>query len=136
MINNITIMGRLTADPERLITATGKTRTTARIAVPVNGEITEFHEVEAWEKTAEFFSANFKKGAPVVIEGAVRAKEYTTKEGERKVFHYISVKNLSFVLSQPQQQPSIAAPIQEAIDSWKEVTNIAAELGDLFEETV
>lgn len=136
MINNVTIMGRLTADPERLVTATGKTRTTARIAVAINAEVTEFHEVEAWEKTAEFFSANFKKGAPIIIEGAIRAKEYTTKEGERKIFHYISVKNLSFVLSQPQQQPSIAAPIEKVINSWKEVTTTASEIGDLFEGTI
>ena len=76
MLNHITIMGRLVADPELRTTPGGVTVATVRLAVDRDfknkqtGEReTDFINVVAWRQTAEFISRYFAKGRMAVVEG-------------------------------------------------------------------
>ncbi|MDE6763703.1 MAG: single-stranded DNA-binding protein [Oscillospiraceae bacterium] len=94
MINNVTIMGRLTADPELKQTPSGASTCTVTVAVersyaPQGQERqTDFIPVVAWRQTAEFISRNFSKGKLIAVTGQLRTRTYTDKRYS-DVTHYV-----------------------------------------------
>lgn len=94
MINNVTIMGRLTADPELRQTPSGISTCTVTVAVdrsytPQGQERqTDFIPVVAWRQTAEFIARNFTKGKMIAITGQLRTRTYTDKRYS-DVTHYV-----------------------------------------------
>lgn len=94
MINNVTIMGRLTADPELKQTPNGISTCTVTVAVdrsyaPQGQEKqADFIPVVAWRQTAEFISRNFSKGKMIAITGQLRTRTYTDKRYS-DVTHYV-----------------------------------------------
>ena len=65
MLNKITVMGRLTRDPDERRTESGKAVTNFTLAVDRdhNRDETDFIDVVAWNGTAEFVSKYFRKGS-------------------------------------------------------------------------
>ena len=103
-INNVVLMGRLTADPELKQTPSGVS--TCQITVAVNrgytsqdGERqTDFITVVAWRQTAEFISRYFTKGKTIIVEGSLRTRTYDDKRYP-DVRHYVTevyADNVSF----------------------------------------
>lgn len=93
MLNQVILMGRLTADPELRATQSGKTVCTFTLAVDRGGrdEGVYFLDCVAWEKTAGFLSRNFSKGKLAAVCGRLTARTYTDKEGKpRKVTEVIA----------------------------------------------
>lgn len=90
MLNSITIMGRLTRDPELRRTGTGIACTSASIAVDRDfggkdkPKETDFFDVVAWRSTAEFFAKYFEKGKMVVISGKLQSRSWTDKDGNKR----------------------------------------------------
>lgn len=89
MLNTITIMGRLTRDPELRRTAQGKPVCAFTLAVDrdysKDGEKqTDFIEVIAWSGTAEFVSKHFSKGAMAVATGRLQLRDWTDKDGNKR----------------------------------------------------
>lgn len=91
MLNRVSLMGRLTADPELRHTQTGTAVASFRIAVErdfkdkTTGERgADFFSVTAWSYTAEFVSRFFTKGRMAVVDGRLQAREYTDKDGNRR----------------------------------------------------
>ena len=82
MLNCVTLMGRLTADPEVRTTTTGKSVCTFSIAVDRSfaraGEQrqTDFINIVAWENTATFISRYFAKGSMIAIQGSIQTRPY------------------------------------------------------------
>ena len=89
MMNVVTIMGRLTADPELKTTQNGISY--CRFTVAVNryskdGEDTaDFISCVAWRSTAEFICKYFLKGSKIALSGSIQTGSYTDKDG-RKVY--------------------------------------------------
>ena len=87
MLNCVTLMGRLTADPEVRTTTTGKSVCTFSIAVDRSfaraGEQrqTDFINIVAWENTATFISRYFAKGSMIAIQGSIQTRPYEDKNG-------------------------------------------------------
>lgn len=75
MLNHLTIMGRLCAEPELRKTASGISVCNAKIAVERdytdgNSEReTDFFSIVAWRGTVEFICNYFSKGRKVVVDG-------------------------------------------------------------------
>ena len=82
MLNKVILMGRLTKDPELRSTPSGVLVATFSLAVESdykgpNGEkTTDFFDVIAWRKTAEFIHSYFGKGRMMVVEGRLRAETW------------------------------------------------------------
>lgn len=85
-LNHITIMGRLTADPEIRRTTTGKAVVSFIIACDKPGKDSgaSFIPCVAWEKTGEFIGNYFKKGSAIVLEGRIESRQYETKDGQKR----------------------------------------------------
>ena len=103
MLNHITIMGRLVADPELRTTPTGTPVATIRLAVDRDfknkqtGEReTDFISVVAWRQTAEFVSRYFAKGRMAVVEGRLQIRPYTDRDGNKRTAAEVVAENIYF----------------------------------------
>jgi len=91
MLNHITIMGRLTRDPELRRTGSGIAVASFTVAVDrdfadkQSGEKeTDFIECVAWRNTGEFVSKYFTKGRMIVVDGRLQIRGWTDKEGNKR----------------------------------------------------
>ena len=102
MINNVVLMGRLTAAPELKSTTTGTAVTAFTIAVEraytKQGEQrqTDFIDCVAWRNTAEFITKYFQKGSMIAITGSIQTRNYEDKNGNKRKAVEILVGNASF----------------------------------------
>ena len=91
MLNHITIMGRLTRDPELRRTGSGIAVASFTVAVDRDfggrdgGEKeTEFIDCVAWRQTGEFVSKYFTKGRMIVVSGRLQIRSWTDKDGNKR----------------------------------------------------
>ncbi len=91
MLNHITLIGRLVADPVLRRTNSGVAVTSFTIAVDrdfgkdENGEkATDFFEIVAWRQTGEFVSKYFSKGRMIVVDGKLQSRSWTDKDGNKR----------------------------------------------------
>ena len=90
MLNHITIMGRLTRDPE--LRRTGNGTAVASFTVACDRDVapqgqdkeTDFIDCVAWRKTGEFVSQYFTKGRMIVVDGRLQIRKYTDKDGNNR----------------------------------------------------
>lgn len=102
MINNVVLMGRLTADPELKNTATGVEVCSFCIAVDRKYQSkdsekqTDFINMVAWRQTAAFITKYFRKGQMIAIEGSIQTRSYEDKEGKKRTVFEVLADNVSF----------------------------------------
>jgi single-strand DNA-binding protein len=103
MLNHITIMGRLTRDPELRRTGSGVAVASFRVAVdrdytPKDGgeRKTDFIDCVAWSQTGEFISKYFSKGRMIVVDGRLEIRDWTDKDGNKRTSAEIRVENAYF----------------------------------------
>lgn len=87
MINNTTLVGRPTKDPELRYTGNGIAVLSLNLAVERNytnaqGEReTDFINIVAWRKTAETMAEFIAKGSLIGITGSIQTRNYQNNEG-------------------------------------------------------
>ena len=103
MLNHITIMGRLTRDPELRRTGSGIAVASFSVAVDrdfgrnENGEKeTDFIDCVAWRNTAEFVSKYASKGRMVVVSGRLQIRSWTDKDGNKRRTAEVVADNVYF----------------------------------------
>ena len=91
MLNHITIMGRLTRDPELRRTGSGVAVTSFTLAVdrdynPKDGgeKETDFIDCTAWRNTGEFVAKHFTKGRTAIVSGRLQIRTWTDKDGNKR----------------------------------------------------
>lgn len=91
MLNHVTIMGRLTRDPELRHTQSGTAVTSFTLAVDRDfkdknsGETaTDWISCTAWKGTAEFVSRYFQKGRMAVVDGRLQTRSYQDRDGNKR----------------------------------------------------
>jgi len=103
MLNHITIMGRLTRDPELRRTGSGIAVASFTVAVDRDfggrdgGEKeTDFIDCVAWRQTGEFVSKYFTKGRMIVVSGRLQIRSWTDKEGNKRRTAEVVADNVYF----------------------------------------
>ena len=103
MLNHITIMGRLTRDPELRRTGSGLAVASFTVAVDrdfgknENGEKeTDFIDCVAWRNTAEFVSKYASKGRMVAVSGRLQIRSWTDKDGNKRRTAEVVADNVYF----------------------------------------
>lgn len=102
MINNVTLLGRLTAAPELKATASGTSVTTFCIAIdrryqPKDGEKqTDFINCVAWRSTAEFIAKYFSKGDMIAVTGEIQTRNFEDKNGNKRTAVEVIIAQASF----------------------------------------
>ena len=115
MLNVVAIMGRMVKDPELKTTNSGKSVCSFRIAndsgyKDASGQSqTNWLDVTAWGKTAEFVCKYFPKGALIAIDGRLQSRNYQDKSGNNRNAVEVVVNNVSFAGNkEPAQSQNVA----------------------------
>jgi len=103
MLNHITIMGRLTRDPELRSTQAGVSVASFTVAVDRDfggrdgGEKqTDFIDCVAWRQTGEFVSKYFRKGSMIVVSGRLQSRKWQDREGNNRTNWEVVADNVYF----------------------------------------
>lgn len=100
-MNNVSLIGRLTADPELKHTQSGLAMTRFSVAVDrrvKQGEENQadFINVIAWRQTAEFICKYFTKGQRIALTGRIQTGSYTDSEGKKRSTFDVIAENVEF----------------------------------------
>lgn len=109
-MNNVSLIGRLTADPELRRTQSGLATTRFTVAVDrrfaKQGEEkqTDFINIVAWRQTAEFICKYFTKGQRIALTGSIQTGSYTDSEGKKRSTFDVIAENVEFCDSKNSQK--------------------------------
>jgi len=111
-VNQVSIYGRLTRDPELRYTQQGKAVANFSLAVNrFNDNEADFFDCEAWEKQAENIANSCKKGHRLLIWGRLRQDRWTDQQTQQnRTAVRIVVQGFSFI--EPPPPPQGQAPPQ------------------------
>ncbi len=101
-LNRIQLIGRLGRDPEMRYTSAGKPVTNFSVAVGGKWtdrdgnerDDTEWFRVEAWDRLAEIASEYLGKGREVYVEGRIKTRKYTDRDGIERTSVDVVANNL------------------------------------------
>lgn len=103
MLNQITIMGRLTRDPELRYTQSGTAVTSFTLAVERDfggkdggQKPVDFIDCLAWRHTAEFVANYFSKGRMAVVSGQLQMRNWEDKNGNKRRSYEVVAQNVYF----------------------------------------
>lgn len=125
MLNNITLMGRLTADPELRYTASGVAVASFTLAVgrdyknAAGERETDFISIQCWRGTAERCAKYLHKGDFCAVEGRLQINSYQAKDGSNRKAAVVVAEMVYFIsaIKQPHQdRPAEAEPREKLFD--------------------
>lgn len=107
MLNQVVLVGRLTADPEAVTLEGGHKKSIFNVAVPrsyknVNGEYeTDFIRCVLWDAIAASTAEYCKKGDIVGIKGRIQVSSYE-EDGKKKYLTEVVAEKVTFLSSKKQ----------------------------------
>ena len=111
-MNNVSLVGRLTRDPEIKVSASGSSY--ARFAIAVDrrkkDDGADFINIIAFGKTSEFIEKYFRKGQRIGINGRIQTGSYDGKDGKKVYTFDVIADNVEFVESKSASGPASATP--------------------------
>ena len=134
-MNNVSLIGRLTAAPELKHTQSGLSMVRFNIAVDraytKQGEErqADFISIVAWRQTADFICKYFSKGQRIALTGRIQTGSYTDKNGDKRYTFDVLAENVEFC--EPKRSSdtrtaaasyeTAAAPVPDDIDVMVEL---------------
>lgn len=121
MINQVTLVGRLTKDPELKRTAEGTSVTNVTLAVNRHyrnqqGEIdADFVQCTLWKKTAENTTRYCRKGSLIGITGRIQTRFYDNQEGKRVYVTEVYAETVRFLDQKKPEEMFVTAGREEAV---------------------
>ena len=131
-MNEVTLCGRLGADPEFRETTTGQKVANFNLATNERWtdksgqkqEKTEWHRIVVWNRTAEICAQYLKKGSQVLLKGKLQTRSWDDKDGNKKYTTEIIATGVEFLgggtqntntTTQQNSQPFNQGPVNEDI---------------------
>lgn len=119
--NQITIAGRLTADPELKQTQSGISVTSFTVAVnrrAKKGEeaVADFLPCVAWRQTAEFITKFFRKGSAICVTGSLQTRKWQDQNGNNRISYEILANEALFVENKDSAPQAGGAPVNETFE--------------------
>lgn len=105
-MNNITIVGRLTCDPELKTDRSGKERCHFTVADNISKDEANFFDCIANGQTGENICRYFRKGNFIAVVGKMRILPYKTKHDDSAKAMRVYVNAYSFCENKPQSSDS------------------------------
>ncbi len=106
-LNKVILGGRITADPELKMTASGIPVTTFSIAVNrrfqsrsqdgQQAQQADFINCTAWRNTAEFVTRYFRRGSSICVTGSIQTRTWTDQQGQKRYATDVVVDEAFFV---------------------------------------
>ena len=124
-INKVILVGHIGSKPEGRYTPSGTSTATFSIAtneVWIDGdkgrqERTEWHNIVAWNKQADFTTEYLQKGQLVYVEGRLQTRKWTDKDDNpRKTTEIVStmITPLEWKSTKPENDSTTEDSVKEA----------------------
>ncbi|MBE7705893.1 MAG: single-stranded DNA-binding protein [Cyanobacteria bacterium SIG30] len=102
MVNSVVIVGRAGQDPEMKYFESEKVKTTFSLAVNrwdnrTKEEVTDWFNIEVWDKQAEFAGEWIKKGRMVGVEGRLISNKWQGADGTMNERFIIRATNVRLI---------------------------------------
>lgn len=112
MLNTVNLQGRLAADPELHTTPTGVSVVSFRIGVSrdYNRNQTDWINIVAWRKTAEFVCNYFSKGSMILLQGSIQSRSYKDQNDNNRTVYEVVADRVWFG---EQKREKAAVPVQD-----------------------
>lgn len=131
-VNKVTILGRLGQDPDVRTTASGTQIVNLNVATNEIGkadaqgnrqDVTEWHKIVLFGRTAEVASQYLSKGSQVYIEGRLQTRKWQDQSGQDRYSTEIVGNEMQFIGGKPEgqqsnqgyQQSAPQQPVQQAV---------------------
>jgi len=126
-LNKVFLIGNLTRSPELRYTPSGTAVSDLRLAVNRNyttqtGEKRDetcFLTVVVWGKQAESCSEYLDKGSPVMVEGRLQARDWETKDGQKRNVVEVVAERVQF-MGRGKAAAGAAPAVPEAVEAQAE----------------
>ena len=101
-VNKVILIGNLGKDPEMRYLPSGQAVVKFSLATNAkrkdkNGQaidITDWHNIVTFGRTAEVCNQYLKKGSPIYVEGRIQTRSYDDKDGNKKWFTEIVAQSI------------------------------------------
>ena len=109
-MNNVSLIGRFTRDPELRYTSSGTAVINGNLAVTRNFKNAQgnyeadFINVVAWRKTAELIAEHFRKGDMIGLNGRIQTRNYE-KDGRKVYVTEVVAENITFIQNKNKGKP-------------------------------
>lgn len=120
-MNNVTIVGRLTAQPELKTTPTGTEVLNFAVADNKGKDRCYFIDCVAFKNNAEFISKYFGKGSWIGITGEIQTRTYKDKEEKSHKVTEVLVNKVDFVGA---KESSTTQPSNQATITYEDETDL------------
>ena len=109
MINSVVVVGRVGQDPEMKYFESGKVKTTFSLAVnrwdsKTKGEVTDWFNIELWDKLAEIAGEYVKKGKFVAVDGRLAMSKWNDASGSSRERYFVRAQNMRLLGSKNSQE--------------------------------
>lgn len=116
--NRATLVGNLGGDPELRATASGQAVASWSLATSERytdkdgqrQEVTEWHRIVAWGKSAELADRYLKKGSKCLVEGRIKTRKWTDRDGVERYTTEIIADRVVFLDSAQKAEGGAAEP--------------------------
>ena len=103
-MNKVILTGNLARDPEVRYTQSGKAYATFSLGVnkgykkAENGQYppSDYFNIVAWDKTAEFCGKYLAKGTKILLEGRLQTRTYDAQDGTKRYVTEVVSENIEF----------------------------------------
>ena len=109
-MNSVTLVGRITKDPERRVSRNGTTCTLFQLAVyrgvksSQGDQITDFVPCSAWSVTAEYLCKYAKKGDMIACKGKIQTRTAQNQDGTTVFIVEVVCEELQILNPKPQER--------------------------------
>lgn len=118
-MNHVTLHGNAASAPEVKMTQSGKMMATFSLATneywkDAEGErqqLTDWHKIVCWGKTAEIAEKIIEKGKKVLLTGKVRTRSWEADDGSKRYMTEIIAQTINaYKLEKPNRAPDAEPP--------------------------
>ena len=132
MVNKVTLIGNIGADPEIRRLDNGSQVAKFRLVTTERykdksgqqKELNEWHNIEAWGAVVGIIEKYVKKGDKLYLEGQIHYEEYNDKNGEKRYMTVIRLRDIKLLT--PKKQEETQQPMPPSIPNYP-----APEIDDL-----
>ncbi len=98
-MNTVTVIGRAGQDAEIKYFESGKVKTSFSLAVnrwdaKTKEEVTDWYNIEVWDKQAEFAGEYIKRGRQVAVDGRISVSKWNDASGDTRERYLVVANNV------------------------------------------
>lgn len=124
-MNLVSLLGRITSEPELRATTSGSHVVSLNLAINgvpnANGETrTDFIPITIWNKQADNVCKYVHKGDQLAVSGRIQTTNYETKDGTKRTKFEVVANNVHFIGSKKKEESNEISKEEPSYDDYED----------------